>query len=399
MRDAKHGQWWISDPQRALSNNSVSYKTKPEVGTFMEEWISLYKSKSGERGIFNREAAQSQIERANEFRSSLGDGFVLRESHHNFGTNPCSEIILRDREFCNLTEIVVRGDDTAESLERKVRLATILGTWQSTLTNFKYLSSEWEKNCEEERLLGVSLTGIMDSSLLNGKNKGLEERLEQMKKVSVVTNKQIAKKLHINASASITCVKPSGTVSQLVDAASGIHARHNDYYIRTVRADIKDPLCEFMKDKGFPCEPDVMKPDNTMVFSFPMKSPKNAVCRKDLTAIQQLELWLSYQKYWCEHKPSITVTVKEDEWFAVGAWVYENFDEVCGVSFLPYSDHSYKQAPYQDCTKEEYQAALKKMPKNIDWSAMVKYETEDNTSGSQTYACSGNSCEIVDLTG
>ena len=365
----------------------------------MEEWISLYKSKSGERGIFNREAAQNQIERANEFRSSLGDGFVLRESNHNFGTNPCSEIILRDREFCNLTEIVVRGDDTTESLERKVRLATILGTWQSTLTNFKYLSSEWEKNCEEERLLGVSLTGIMDSTLLNGKTKGLEERLEQMKKVSVITNKQIAKKLHINASASITCVKPSGTVSQLVDAASGIHARHNDYYIRTVRADIKDPLCEFMKDKGFPCEPDVMKPEHTMVFSFPMKSPKNAVCRKDLTAIEQLELWLSYQKYWCEHKPSITVTVKEDEWFKVGAWVYENFDEVCGVSFLPYSDHSYKQAPYQDCSKEDYQIALKKMPKDIDWSALVTYETEDNTSGSQTYACSGNSCEIVDLTG
>ena len=399
MRDAKHGQWWISDPQRALSNNSVSYKNKPEVGTFMEEWISLYKSKSGERGIFNREAAQKQIERANEFRSSLGSDYVLRESNHNFGTNPCSEIILRDREFCNLTEVVVRGDDTAESLEKKVRLATILGTWQSTLTNFKYLSSEWEKNCEEERLLGVSLTGIMDSSLLNGKSKGLEERLEQMKKVAVTTNKKIAKKLHINSSASITCVKPSGTVSQLVDAASGIHARHNDYYIRTVRADQKDPICEFMKDQGFPCEPDIMKPDNTMVFSFPMKSPKNAVCRKDMTAIEQLELWLIYQKYWCEHKPSITVTVKEDEWFKVGSWVYDNFDEVCGVSFLPYSDHSYKQAPYQDCTKEDYQKALKEMPKKVDWSAMVKYEAEDNTSGSQTYACSGNSCEIVDLTG
>ena len=399
MRDAKHGQWWVSDPQRALSNNSVSYKNKPEVGTFMEEWISLYKSKSGERGIFNREAAQKQIERANEFRSSLGSDYVLRESNHNFGTNPCSEIILRDREFCNLTEVVVRGDDTAESLEKKVRLATILGTWQSTLTNFKYLSSEWEKNCEEERLLGVSLTGIMDSSLLNGKSKGLEERLEQMKKVAVTTNKKIAKKLHINSSASITCVKPSGTVSQLVDAASGIHARHNDYYIRTVRADQKDPICEFMKDQGFPCEPDIMKPDNTMVFSFPMKSPKNAVCRKDMTAIEQLELWLIYQKYWCEHKPSITVTVKEDEWFKVGSWVYDNFDEVCGVSFLPYSDHSYKQAPYQDCTKEDYQKALKEMPKKVDWSAMVKYEAEDNTSGSQTYACSGNSCEIVDLTG
>tara|TARA_Y100001973_G_scaffold63567_2_gene92984 strand:+ start:2789 stop:4744 length:1956 start_codon:yes stop_codon:yes gene_type:complete len=399
MRDAKHGQWWVSDPQRALSNNSVSYKNKPEVGTFMEEWISLYKSKSGERGIFNREAAQKQIERANEFRSSLGSDYVLRESNHNFGTNPCSEIILRDREFCNLTEVVVRGDDTVESLEKKVRLATILGTWQSTLTNFKYLSSEWEKNCEEERLLGVSLTGIMDSSLLNGKSKGLEERLEQMKKVAVTTNKKIAKKLHINSSASITCVKPSGTVSQLVDAASGIHARHNDYYIRTVRADQKDPICEFMKDQGFPCEPDIMKPDNTMVFSFPMKSPKGAVCRKDMTAIEQLELWLIYQKYWCEHKPSITVTVKEDEWFKVGSWVYDNFDEVCGVSFLPYSDHSYKQAPYQDCTKEDYQKALKEMPKNVDWSAMVKYEKEDNTSGSQTYACSGNSCEIVDLTG
>ena len=398
MRDAKHGQWWVSDPQRALSNNSVSYKNKPEVGTFMEEWISLYKSKSGERGIFNREAAQKQIERANEFRSSLGSDYVLRESNHNFGTNPCSEIILRDREFCNLTEVVVRGDDTAESLEKKVRLATILGTWQSTLTNFKYLSSEWEKNCEEERLLGVSLTGIMDSSLLNGKSKGLEERLEQLKKTAVLTNKKIAGKLHINASASITCVKPSGTVSQLVDAASGIHARHNDYYIRTVRADQKDPICEFMKDQGFPCEPDIMKPDNTMVFSFPMKSPKGAVCRKDLTAIEQLELWLIYQKYWCEHKPSITVTVKEDEWFKVGSWVYDNFDEVCGVSFLPYSDHSYKQAPYQDCTKEDYQKALKEMPKNVDWSAMVKYEAEDNTSGSQTYACSGNSCEIVDLT-
>tara|TARA_R100001163_G_C5068280_1_gene208301 strand:+ start:606 stop:2573 length:1968 start_codon:yes stop_codon:yes gene_type:complete len=399
MRDAKHGQWWISDPQRALSNNSVAYKEKPEVGTFMEEWLSLYKSKSGERGIFNRDAAIRQIDRANSYRESMGGDYRLRETNHDFGTNPCSEIILRDREFCNLTEIVVRRDDTQEDLERKVRLATILGTWQSTLTNFKYLSSEWAKNCEDERLLGVSMTGIMDNPLTNGSKKDLETRLESLKNISIKENKKQADKIGINSSVAITCVKPSGTVSQLVDAASGIHARHNEYYIRTVRADNKDPLCQFMKDKGFPHEADVMKPEHVTVFSFPMKSPKGAVCRKDMTAIEQLELWLVYQKYWCEHKPSITITVKEDEWFEVGAWVYSNFNEVCGVSFLPFSDHSYKQAPYQDCTEEIYKEALKKMPTDIDWSDLSKYEEEDNTSGTQTLACSGNTCEIVDLTG
>jgi len=399
MRDAKTGQWWMSDPQRALSNNSVAYKEKPEVGTFMEEWLSLYKSKSGERGIFNRDAAKNQIQRANDYRESLGEDYRQREVNHDFGTNPCSEIILRDREFCNLTEIVVRRDDTQEDLQRKVRLATILGTWQSTLTNFKYLSSEWAKNCEDERLLGVSMTGIMDNPLTNGSKKDLESRLESLKKCAIVENKKEADKIGINSSVSITCVKPSGTVSQLVDAASGIHARHNDYYIRTVRADNKDPLCQFMKDVGFPNEADVMKPEHVTVFSFPMKSPKGAVCRKDMTAIEQLELWLVYQKYWCEHKPSITITVKEDEWFEVGAWVYSNFNEVCGVSFLPFSDHSYKQAPYQDCTESEYKEALKKMPNNIKWTDLSSYEKEDNTSGTQTLACSGGSCEIVDLTG
>jgi len=401
MRDAKHGQWWVSDAQRALSNNSVAYKEKPEIGTFMEEWLSLYKSKSGERGIFNRDAAKKQTERANEFRSSLADEyrtFRHREVDHEFGTNPCSEIILRDKEFCNLTEIVVRGNDTKESLARKVRLATILGTWQSTLTNFKYLSSEWERNCKEERLLGVSMTGIMDSELTNGKKGNLEKLLTELKTQAIVQNKTTAKSIGINESVAITCVKPSGTVSQLVDAASGIHARHNPYYIRTVRADVKDPLCIFMKEKGFPCEPDVMKPEHTMVFSFPMKTPKNAVFRTDMTALEQLNLWLTYQRSWCEHKPSVTISVKENEWMEVGAWVWEHFDEVSGVSFLPFSDHTYKQAPYQDCTEEEYKELLKALPKDIDWAELGDYEKEDNTAGTQTFACSGNSCEVVDLT-
>jgi len=398
MRDAKHGQWWVSDAQRALSNNSVAYKEKPEIGTFMEEWLSLYKSKSGERGIFNRDAAKKQTEKANEFRSSLGGDYKHREVDHEFGTNPCSEIILRDKEFCNLTEIVVRGNDTKESLARKVRLATILGTWQSTLTNFKYLSSEWERNCKEERLLGVSMTGIMDSELTNGKKGNLEKLLTELKTQAIVQNKMTAKKIGINESVAITCVKPSGTVSQLVDAASGIHARHNPYYIRTVRADVKDPLCIFMKEKGFPCEPDVMKPEHTMVFSFPMKTPKNAVFRTDMTALEQLNLWLTYQRSWCEHKPSVTISVKENEWMEVGAWVWEHFDEVSGVSFLPFSDHTYKQAPYQDCTEEEYKELLKALPKDIDWAELGDYEKEDNTAGTQTFACSGNSCEVVDLT-
>ena len=387
MRDAKVGQWWLENPQRALANNSVSYKEKPEIGVFMEEWLSLYKSKSGERGIFNRQAAQKTVEK-------LGD---RRDPTYEFGTNPCSEIILRDKEFCNLSEVIVRADDTPETLKRKIRLATILGTWQASLTNFPYLSSEWKKNCEEECLLGVSLTGILDNKLMRDQGAELERLLAGLRATAVETNKEWAKKIGINPAAAITCVKPSGTVSQLTDSASGIHARHNEYYIRTVRADRKDPMCQFMIDKGFPAEPCVMRPDHTMVFSFPQKAV-GSVTRTDLTAIAHLELWLTYQRHFCEHKPSITVTVKEHEWMAVGAWVYDHFDEVSGVSFLPHSDHSYVQAPYQDCTKAEYEAAAAKLPLSIEWSELTKYEKEDSTKSSQTFACSAGSCEIVDLT-
>jgi ribonucleoside-triphosphate reductase len=388
MRDAKSGAWWEANPQRALSNNSVAYKEKPEIGTFMEEWLSLYKSKSGERGIFNRAAAQKTI-------AKLGD---RRDPNHAFGTNPCSEIILRDREFCNLTEVVVRAEDTPDSLARKVRLASILGTMQASLTNFQYISSEWAKNCREEALLGVSLTGILDCMYTNTNDERLETLLSLLRQDAIKTNKEWADRIGIEPSAAITCVKPSGTVSQLTDAASGIHARHAPYYIRTVRADNKDPLCKMMKEMGFPNEADIMKPEHTTVFSFPMKSPDRSVFRKDMTALQHLELWLTYQRHWCEHKPSITVTVKEHEWMEVGAWVYKHFDEVSGISFLPYADHSYQQAPYQDCTKEEYETLLAKMPKNIDWSLLQNYEKEDNTVGNQTFACSGDKCEVVDLT-
>jgi len=388
MRDAKSGAWWEANPQRALSNNSVAYKEKPEIGTFMEEWLSLYKSKSGERGIFNRAAAQKTI-------AKLGD---RRDPNHAFGTNPCSEIILRDREFCNLTEVVVRANDTPESLKRKVRLATILGTMQASLTNFQYISSEWSKNCREEALLGVSLTGILDCMYTNTNDERLQTLLSLLRQDAVETNKEWADKIGIEPSAAITCVKLSGTVSQLTDAASGIHARHAPYYIRTVRADNKDPLCQMMKEMGFPNEADIMKPEHTTVFSFPMKSPDRSVFRKDMTALQHLELWLTYQRYWCEHKPSITVTVKEHEWMEVGAWVYKHFDEVSGISFLPFADHSYQQAPYQDCTKEEYDSLLAKMPKDVDWSLLRNYEKEDHTVGNQTFACSGDKCEVVDLT-
>lgn len=384
MRVAKSGDWWKENVQRALANNSFVAKEKPDVGIFMREWLSLYESRSGERGIFSRQASKKQAEK-----------FGRRDADHDFGTNPCSEIILRSREFCNLTEVVVRGNDTPQTLKRKVKLATILGTFQSTLVNFKYLSKKWQENCAEERLLGVSLTGIMDNIFTNGSNGGLEGLLEEMRDEAVKTNKTWAAKLGIPVSAAITCVKPSGTVSALVDSASGIHARHAPYYIRTVRADKKDPLAKMMKDMGFPCEDDVMKPDHTYVFSFPMKSPDHAVFRKDLSAIDQLEIWLTYQRHWCEHKPSITVSVREEEWPTVGAWVYEHFDELSGVSFLPFSDHSYAQAPYQDCSKEEYEKLAAKMPKNINWMDLAKYEKTDATTGSQELACSSaTGCEI-----
>ena len=384
MRAAKSGQWWNTEPQRALANNSACYTEKPDVGVFMDEWKSLYESKSGERGIFNRRSAVVMAEK-NGRRNTEG---------YNFGTNPCSEIILRDREFCNLSEVVVRVTDTRESLLEKVRLATILGTFQSTLVNFKYVSSTWRKNCEEERLLGVSLTGIMDCQYTNVKKNGLEDLLEELKAEAVKTNKEFAQKIGINQSVAVTCVKPSGTVSQLVDAASGIHARHNPYYIRTVRGDNKDPLTRMMQDAGFPVEDDVMNPSNTSVFSFPMKVDNSAVFRTEKSAIEQLELWLTYQKHWCEHKPSVTISVKEDEWFEVGAWVYKHFDYMSGVSFLPFSDHTYKQAPYQDIQKEEYEVLLSKMPKEVDWKKLAEYEKSDMTIASQELACSAGFCEI-----
>ena len=387
MRHAKVGRWWDDNPQRALANNSACYTEKPEISTFMEEWLSLYKSKSGERGIFNRDATKRTVAR-------LGD---RRDPNHEFGTNPCSEIILRDREFCNLSEVVVRPNDSIADLRRKVRIATILGTWQASMTDFRYLSSEWKKNCVEEALLGVSLTGNLDHPILREPFDVTAGILQELREIAIQTNKKWADRIGINPAASITCVKPSGTVSQLVDAASGMHMRHAPYYIRTVRADRKDPLCQFMIDKGFPHEPCVIKPDSVMVFSFPMKSPEGAPTRHDITAVEHLELWLMFQRYWCEHKPSITINVREHEWLQVASWVYDHMDEISGISFLPFSDHVYQQAPYQDCTKEQYEAALSKMPVNVDWSELSKYEKEDNTAGTQTYACSAGSCEVVDL--
>ena len=386
MRHAKSGQWWETAGHRALANNSVSYTEKPDMETFMREWLSLVESKSGERGIFNREASKKQAAK-----------FGRRDPNYEFGTNPCSEIILRPYQFCNLTECVVRATDTLKDLERKVKLATILGTIQSTLIKFPYLRKVWQNNTAEERLLGVSMTGIMDNPLMTSSNNGLDRTLEHLRSIAVATNAEWAERLGIPASASISCVKPSGTVSQLVDSASGIHARHSPYYIRTVRGDNKDPLTQFMIDQGIPNEPCVMKPDSTVVFSFPVKSPEQAVTRNDMTAVEQLELWLTYQRHWCEHKPSVTISVRDSEWMAVGAFVYEHFDEMSGVSFLPHSDHTYQQAPYQDCTKEEYEEMLSKMPAKIDWELLNEYENEDNTVSMQTMACSGDSCEIVDL--
>ena len=390
MRHAKAGQWWENEGQRALANNSVAYKEKPQMGTFMREWLALYESKSGERGIFNRQAAKKQ--------ASLNG---RRDAEQDFGCNPCSEIILRPYQFCNLSEVVVRASDTQQTLTDKVRLATILGTFQSTLTDFKYLRKVWKNNTEEERLLGVSLTGIMDNAMMSGKSAHLGMNigatLNALKEQAITTNAAMAEQLGIPQSAAITCVKPSGTVSQLVDSASGIHARHNPYYIRTVRGDNKDPITQFLVSEGIPAEPDVMKPDSTTVFSFPMKSPHGAVTRFDMSAIEQLELWLLYQRHWCEHKPSVTISVKEDEWMEVGSWVYDHFDEVSGISFLPFSEHTYKQAPYQDCTVEEYGEMLEQMPKKVNWDLLREFEKEDTTSGGRELACTAGVCEIVDI--
>jgi len=387
MRYAKSGQWWETAAHRALANNSVSYTEKPDMETFMREWQSLVESKSGERGVYNRQAAKNQAKK-----------FGRRDPDYEFGTNPCSEIILRPYQFCNLTEVVVRATDTLEDLERKIRLATILGTIQSTYTKFPYLRKVWSTNTEEERLLGVSLTGIMDNPLMTLSNKGLEKTLEHLRGVAVSTNAEWADRLGIPVAAAITCVKPSGTVSQLVDSASGIHARHSAHYIRTVRGDNKDPLTKFMMDQGIPNEPCVMKGDTTTVFSFPVKSPTKSVTRNDMSAIEQLEMWLMYQRHFCEHKPSVTISVREEEWMEVGAFVYKYFDEMSGVSFLPHSEHTYQQAPYQEVDKDTYKMVLQSMPERIDWAGLSEYEKDDNTVAMQTMACSGDVCEIVDIT-
>ena len=387
MRDAKTGQWWDNNPQRSYANNSVAYTEKPDIGTFMKEWVSLYDSKSGERGIFNRVASQKMATRSGR-----------RDGDFDFGTNPCSEIVLRNKQFCNLSEVVVRPDDTEESLKEKVEIATIFGTLQSTLSDFRYLTKQWKDNTEEERLLGVSLTGIMDHEVLSGNiynQTVLKDMLINLKEHSIKTNKKWAEMLGVNQSTAITCVKPSGTVSQLVDSASGIHPRYSPYYLRTVRADKKDPLCDMMLDKGFYGEDDVMKPNDTKVIYFPMKSPTSSIMRDAKSALEQLEIWKMYQLHWCEHKPSITVYVKEEEWLEVGAWVYENFDVMSGVSFLPHSDHSYKQAPYQEVDKKTYEEWLAKTPRNINWMDLTNYEKEDTTTSSKELACTAGACEVV----
>jgi ribonucleoside-triphosphate reductase len=382
MRHAKAGAWWEANVQRALSNNSAVYTEKPDVGQFMSEWLSLYESKSGERGIFSRDASQ---------RVAKKNG--RRDPNFEFGTNPCSEIILRPYQFCNLTEVVIRADDTEKSLARKIRVATILGTFQSTMTYFPYLRKIWQKNTEEERLLGVSFTGIYDSPLMNDPNDpDLSKRLEKLRQVAVDTNKEWSEKLGINQSTAITCVKPSGTVSQLVLSPSGIHPGHDRYYYRRVRSDNKDPLTKHLIDSGVPHEPDVTKPHSTTVFTFPMKLPESSITRENVDAIKHLELWLQYQRHWCEHKPSVTINVKEEEWPRVGAWVYDHFDEMSGVSFLPYDGGSYRQAPYETITQGEYDKAIVNIPTNVDWDALV--EQSDNVEGVQTLACSAGNCEI-----
>ena len=382
MAHAKAGAWWDGNGQRALANNSATYEERPSIGQFMREWTSIYESHSGERGIFNRDASQKQAAKNGR-----------RDSTYEFGTNPCSEIILRPYQFCNLSSCIVRSSDTMDSLERKIKLATILGTFQATLTNFPYLRKIWQKNTEEEALLGVSMTGILDNALLNNPDDvELPKRLEKLRDVAVNVNAEFASAVGINQSVAVTAIKPEGTVSQLCSTASGIHPQHSKYYIRRVRADNKDPLTQFMIQAGFVAEPCVMKPDSTTVFSFPVKVADGALLREDLSAIKHLKLWLLFQRHYCEHKPSVTISVKENEWMEVGAWVYEHFDEVTGVSFLPMDGGTYKQAPYEECTEEQYNQLRMLVPDSVDWENFKEYD--DNVEGAQTLSCTAGGCEI-----
>jgi ribonucleoside-triphosphate reductase (thioredoxin) len=382
MAHAKAGNWWDGQGQRALANNSAVYKEKPYIGQFMREWTSIYESHSGERGIFSRDASQKQAAKNGR-----------RDATYDYGTNPCSEIILRPYQFCNLSSCIVRSDDDMDSLERKIRVASILGTFQASLTNFPYLRKIWQKNTEEEALLGVSMTGICDNKLLNNPDDAdLPARLERLKDVAVVTNAEFASAIGINQSVAVTAVKPEGTVSQLCSTASGIHPQHSKYYIRRVRADNKDPLTQFMIQSGFVAEPCVMKPDSTTVFSFPVAVADGALLRDDLSALQHLKLWLLFQRHYCEHKPSVTISVKENEWMDVGAWVYKHFDEVTGVSFLPMDGGTYKQAPYEEITEEAYKQLKMLVPESVDWSNFKEYD--DNVEGAQMLSCSAGGCSI-----
>ena len=383
MATAKAGNWWDTNGQRALANNSATYNVKPDVGEFMKEWTSIYESHSGERGIFNRDASERQVARNGR-----------RKPNAEWGTNPCSEIILRPYQFCNLSSVIVRPDDTEATLLEKIELATILGTFQSTLTNFPYLRKIWQTNTEEERLLGVSMTGILDNKLLNNPDdEDLPALLERLKAHAVFVNDKLSSSLGINASVAITAIKPEGTVSQLTGTASGLHPQHSEYFIRRVRSDNKDPLTDFLKAAGFPSEPCVMKPDSTTVFAFPMATAPGALLREDLSALQHLKLWLVYQRHYCEHKPSVTISVKENEWPEVGAYVWKYFDEITGVSFLPMDGGTYRQAPYTECTMEEYEQALRDTPKSIDWDSFI--ENTDMVEGAQMLACTSGSCDII----
>jgi len=382
MAHAKAGSWWEGQGQRALANNSAVYEERPSIGQFMREWSSIYESHSGERGIFNRDASQKQAAKNGR-----------RDATYAYGTNPCSEIILRPYQFCNLSSCIVRSDDDMATLERKIRIATILGTFQASLTNFPYLRKVWQKNTEEEALLGVSMTGILDNHLLNNPDDpDLPARLERLRDVAVTTNIEFAAAIGINQSVAVTAIKPEGTVSQLCSTASGIHPQHSKYYIRRVRADNKDPLTQFMIQSGFVAEPCVMKPDSTTVFSFPVKVADGAVLREHFDAVKHLKLWLTYQRHYTEHKPSVTISVREDEWMKVGAWVYEHFDEVTGVSFLPYSEHTYQQAPYEEIDERQYEELKAKQPEGVNWDSFTEFD--DNVEGAQMLSCTAGGCSI-----